>query len=135
MSKRQHQDAAKEINETAKSMAISFQLKQLTDAANRQLRKPVRPPPKCRFCTLEHYTGECSSISQAEKITKCIELGLCFICLNKGHHHAALCRLLKHGNGLCKRPECFDNYSIHHESICEHAKSDESQVHRQGDVQ
>ncbi|PIC36582.1 hypothetical protein B9Z55_015516 [Caenorhabditis nigoni] len=109
---------SEEINEEAKKQAITWQVKALTDKANRELHRPKRPPPKCHFCESAHYSSECQVVSNKKKAKLVESKRLCQICLNKGNHHPASCRTLRQPNQLCQRRKCKNRFDIHHTSLC-----------------
>ncbi|KAF1749751.1 hypothetical protein GCK72_026220 [Caenorhabditis remanei] len=121
MAKRPHSDLSQEINEEAKRMAVTWQLKSITDRANRDLQRGPKPPAKCRFCQQGHHTSECRSIKQKDKVKIALKKKICQICLTHAGHHPAACRALKNQNILCLRKACENRYKIHHKSICDNA--------------
>ncbi|KAF1767649.1 hypothetical protein GCK72_007608 [Caenorhabditis remanei] len=86
MSKRPGKSLASEINEEDKRMAIFFQLRGITDQANRALHCPVRDPVPCKFCKrFGHEMHQCGRVEQAEKLLHAASRIICVICT----HHAA----------------------------------------------
>ncbi|EGT42388.1 hypothetical protein CAEBREN_16468 [Caenorhabditis brenneri] len=121
MSKRPHMSIAEKVNERAEEMAVTWQLRAITERAAREMRRPQRPPPRCRFCAAAHQTAECTAIPQGEKMDQAARKRICLICLTHAGHHPANCRGLRTPINLCSRRCCGNNYIIHHKTICESA--------------
>ena len=121
MSKRPHMSIAEKVNEKAEEMAVTWQLRAITERAAREMRRPQRPPPRCRFCGAAHQTAECTAIPQGEKMDQAARKRICLICLTHAGHHPANCRGLRTPINLCSRRCCNNNYIIHHKTICESA--------------
>ncbi|CAO4368647.1 unnamed protein product [Caenorhabditis nigoni] len=108
---------ASQIIDEAKRMAVTFQMKDFTDKAARELKRPVRQL-KCKFCYFEHHTAECTIIPQKEKISTAINQRLCLTCLSRAFHLPVNCRGLKQNHLLCQNKTCGKNREYHHASIC-----------------
>ncbi|CAI2358098.1 unnamed protein product [Caenorhabditis sp. 36 PRJEB53466] len=115
---------AQEVLDEAKRQAVTWQLKALTEQAARELRRPNRGPPTCRFCKKEHPTSDCNVIPQLNKIQETSRLHICRICLTSDSHHPTNCRNLRNSQLLCKHVECGKRYHIHHISICPYTMVD-----------
>ncbi|EGT38030.1 hypothetical protein CAEBREN_31017, partial [Caenorhabditis brenneri] len=118
MSKRPHMSIAEKVNERAEEMAVTWQLRAITERAAREMRRPQRPPPRCRFCGAAHQTAECNIIPQGDKMEQAARKRICLICLTHAGHHPANCRGLRTPIQLCNRRCCVNNYIIHHKTIC-----------------
>ncbi|CAO4366605.1 unnamed protein product [Caenorhabditis nigoni] len=115
---KQFNTISEEINEEAKKQAITWQVKALTDKANRELHRPKRPTPKCHFCDAPHYSSECQVVSSKKKAKMVETKHLCQICLNRANHHPASCRVLRQTQQLCHLRKCMKRWDIHHSSLC-----------------
>ncbi|EGT56869.1 hypothetical protein CAEBREN_25289 [Caenorhabditis brenneri] len=118
MSKRPHMSITEKVNEKAEEMAVTWQLRAITERAAREMRRPQRPPPRCHFCGAAHQTAECNIIPQGDKMEQAARKRICLICLTHAGHHPANCRGLRTPIQLCNRRCCVNNYIIHHKTIC-----------------
>ncbi|EGT43303.1 hypothetical protein CAEBREN_28676 [Caenorhabditis brenneri] len=128
MSKRPNPNLAEEINSEAKRQAIAWQVQKMTTVAARELNRIPKPLPTCKFCGLDHHARDCMNFSKAEKRSKAEELNMCIICLNAHNHHPAKCRTLRNQSELCTARVCGDNYTIHHQSLCDNEHQAPSQA-------
>ncbi|CAO4367518.1 unnamed protein product [Caenorhabditis nigoni] len=103
---------ASQIIDEAKRMAVTFQMRDFTDKAAKELKRPVRPL-KCKFCFLEHHTAECTIIPQQEKISTAINQRLCLTCLSRAFHLTVNCRGLKQNHLLCQNKTCVVSTIMH----------------------
>ncbi|CAO4370866.1 unnamed protein product [Caenorhabditis nigoni] len=92
MAKRASTESVAQIIDEAKRMAVTFQMKEFTDRAARELKKPTRQL-KCKFCSDGHHTSECQNIPQAEKMAIAIQKKLCLTCLSPAFHLPVNCRV------------------------------------------
>ncbi|PIC48780.1 hypothetical protein B9Z55_007633 [Caenorhabditis nigoni] len=105
MSKRQSSDYASHIIDEAERMAVTFQMKEFTDKAARELKRPTRQL-KCKFCFQEHHSSDCQTIPQAGKMATAIQQRLCLTCLTRAFHLPVNCRGLKMNHLLCQHKAC-----------------------------
>ncbi|PIC13706.1 hypothetical protein B9Z55_027569 [Caenorhabditis nigoni] len=117
MAKRASTESVAQIIDEAKRMAVTFQMKEFTDRAARELKKPTRQL-KCKFCFDGHHTSECQNIPQAEKMAIAIQKKLCLTCHSPAFHLPVNCRGLRQNHLLCQGKICGKNREYHHNSIC-----------------
>uniref|UniRef100_A0A1I7V4K7 Nucleic-acid-binding protein from transposon X-element n=1 Tax=Caenorhabditis tropicalis TaxID=1561998 RepID=A0A1I7V4K7_9PELO len=101
-------------------MAVTWQLKTITDQANRQMR---RPPPReqiCGFCRQAHSTTSCNNVPRNDKMKIAKAKKICILCCGRANHHPVKCNALRQRVQLCTKRECGLKYGIHHESMCKH---------------
>ncbi|KAF1771267.1 hypothetical protein GCK72_003093 [Caenorhabditis remanei] len=124
MSKRPNDDI-NEINTEAKKMAITWQLKSLTDKVKRESRKKPGAPTMCKFCHGTHEAYACNIIPQEKKLSIAFKRKI--ICLGQAKHHPAACYGLKRTDHLCQEETCQKDFQIHHKSICDKAPPHEEE--------
>ncbi|PIC52808.1 hypothetical protein B9Z55_000276 [Caenorhabditis nigoni] len=93
-------------------------MKEFTDKAARELKKPTRQM-KCKFCQEEHHTSECNSIPQNEKLAMALKRNLCLTCLSPAFQLPVNHRGLRQNHLLCQGNICGRNREYHHASICD----------------
>ncbi|EGT31306.1 hypothetical protein CAEBREN_05868 [Caenorhabditis brenneri] len=73
---RPHFSIAEKVNEKAEEMAITWQLRAIPERAAREMRRPQRPPPRCRLCEATHQTEavseELCNIRRRREAQSCI---------------------------------------------------------------
>ncbi|EGT60069.1 hypothetical protein CAEBREN_20349 [Caenorhabditis brenneri] len=108
------------VNEQATAMAVAWQLKHITDQAQRELNRAPKRPARCNLCKGAHATTTCETIPQQEKLPLLKTKGLCVLCGNYNNHHPVTCHNLRtknHGE-LCHKRVCGKKFELHHKNFC-----------------
>uniref|UniRef100_A0A1I7TX94 Nucleic-acid-binding protein from transposon X-element n=1 Tax=Caenorhabditis tropicalis TaxID=1561998 RepID=A0A1I7TX94_9PELO len=111
-------DLINAVNEQAKAMAVTWQLKTITDQAARRMRQPPPRKPICGFCSRDHPTTQCRNVPQKDKKAMAINKRVCILCCGRANHHPAKCGALRQRNVLCTRRECGRRIDLHHTTMC-----------------